>query len=331
MKTKIIFLVLLISFFYQEANSQGSTTTTDEKKGWIKKWKEGKDGRIEKRKARKKNKNDLEMAKVEEAEKEAEEDNNYLVALTTNAGISSSNQDNRKESRAGVGALGIKFERNFWYGEIDFVAFSRNDSIQTNNVNEDKRFGTNILIPQNSQGGFNNFFLEIGCRGFKKFKYAVPEPDILSFQRLGFTMNFRSTSTLWNKDSISLPIVLNAWGLYLSYSILNLELENKNFDRVRLMMYVGYTGRNLGGDYALAKNERNREYILNTSKLFFGSWEGMVRLDIGNLFATGNITAFPKNQDIDAFSSTQVVISLGIKADLDIPARSIKASNAKER
>ena len=78
------------------------------------------------------------------------------INFVTNVNFSASTDDSRKESKAGIGTLGLQFERGYIYGSAQFTVFSQNKEVETDST-ETKIFGTNLLLPENSSGKISNF------------------------------------------------------------------------------------------------------------------------------------------------------------------------------
>jgi len=261
------------------------------------------------------------------AQKTAREQNEgkqMKVFLDSDINFSSSANDNRNESKAGTGKLGLKFESGFIYGGVNFTVFSRNKEITTIDSNETKLFGTNLLLPQNSSNNISNFSFTFGSRSFYNFDKVDDNTPMFSLKRLGAYGSFHVNNTKWIKDTISSSITINTFNLFLTYNILNLSVlgEDNDNELIRLYFLAGYTARRLGGDYGLDKEIQKS--FLNTNKLGFdGSYLGF-RLELGKFYGQMSLTSFNRGDNIKGFSGDQAVISLGINADLKVAAKSIK-------
>jgi hypothetical protein len=243
------------------------------------------------------------------------------VYINTDLNFSSSSNDSRSESRAGVGKLGLKFESGFMYGHAAFTVYSQNKEINSGDTAETKLFGTNLLLPQNSSNNISNFNILLGTRSFYKYDNVDDKTPFFHWKRFGGVFNFMVNNTRWVKDSLSTSITINTLNLFVTYNILNLTLTEKDSDgeKISLYMLFGYTGRRLGGDYGLDKTLQ-KEFI-NSNKLGFdGTYLGC-RLEIGKFYGQMSLTNFSRGDKIKGFSGDQAVISIGIIADLKIAAK----------
>jgi len=83
------------------------------------------------------------------------------VSFVSEVNFTSTSQDKRKEASAGIGTLGVQFERGYVYGSASFVVYSQNSEIETDS-NETQLFGTNLLLPENSSSKTSNFRVLLG-------------------------------------------------------------------------------------------------------------------------------------------------------------------------
>jgi len=247
------------------------------------------------------------------------------ILLETDIGFASSANDSRKESNAGTGTIGLKFEHGLFFGSANFTVYSTNEEILTSDTLETKLFGSNLLLPKNSSGSISNFS---GVIGFKRFldprkDYQGPIQWIL--RRAGGYAYTNLNNTNWTKDTITTPVSVVSFGGNFTFDILNLELNGKNKDNIRLYTYIGYTARRLGGDYGINENDELREYYLNTDKRGFNSLEWGVKLEIGKFYGQVNMTSFNAGKNLPGFSGFQSIISMGVKADLNLNAKNLLA------
>lgn len=250
--------------------------------------------------------------------------NDIKLAIDSDIQFASSSQDARKESNAGIGKLGVKYQQNYLYGGIHFTVFSQNDSIVSRSTMDKKTFGTNLLLPQNSNGSFSNFSFNIGMRSFSSYDDVDDDIDILSFKRIGANFDFNVNNTTWNNDSISLPVSIVSFNLCARYTLLNAEIMETN-EKITATLYMGITGRRLGGDYGLQMNEQYRSSFTGTEKLGFNGFLFSTRLEISKFYGQINYTSFNRSQNITGFSGDQFLISIGLNADLNLPVKSVKS------
>jgi hypothetical protein len=246
------------------------------------------------------------------------------VYIDSKIDFSTSANDNRSESNAGTGNLGIKFKHEFLYGSVHFTVYSQNKSITTTDSSEVKLFGTNLLLPENNSGNISNFRFAIGTRSFSKID--TYDPDDISFfhwKKIGANLFYGLNNTTWSKDSISMPVFINNFSINITYDLLHMRLYGEKKDLISFRLHAGYTSRRIGGDYGLDKNEPFRESMLTTSKLGFNGFQYGARLEVGEFFAQANVTSFPRKYNIDGFSGDQAVISFGIVADINVAARHV--------
>ncbi len=264
------------------------------------------------------------ISKAQKTSLEQAQGNQVKVFIDSDINFTSSANDSRSESKAGVGKLGLKFETGFIYGRVNFTVFSKNKEILTNDSNEVKIFGTNLLLPMNSSNNIGNFSFTLGTRSFYKFDKVDDDTPFLSLKKIGIYSNFNVNNTRLIKDYITTSVTVNSLNILLTYNLLNLEIlggDNEN-EQVKLYIFAGYTNRRLGGDYGLDKEIQMQ--FLETNKLGFdGSYMGC-RLEVGKFYGQMSLTHFNIGDKIKGFSGDQAIISLGINADLKLAAKQIK-------
>jgi hypothetical protein len=242
------------------------------------------------------------------------------VSFETNINFAKSSNDSRKESSAGTGTLGLRFERGYLYGSVNFNIYSQNNEIATDST-ETKIFGTNLLLPENSSSKISNFSLLLGVKTFYLNEKDL-EADTFSFKRFGANIEFKVNNNIWKKDSISSPVTINTFNFNLTYLLLNAKILNTK-ERIRLILSYGLTTRRLGGDFGLDSNKDLRKKFLGTDKLGFNGSNLGVRLEVSKFYGEMNLTSFNRKSDIAGFSGNQAIISLGLVADLTIAAQEI--------
>jgi hypothetical protein len=248
------------------------------------------------------------------------------VFLETDVEFTQSASDQRKEATSGIGMLGIKFERRNFYGHARFTVFSKNTEISSEALDDEKLFGTNLLVPQNSSSNISNFSFLIGTRSFLNYDKIRKAEPTLSWRRFGGFILFKVNNTNWQKDSVGVPITINSFNFSVTYTILNLELKNQAKEKVRLILSTGYIGRRLGGDYGIEKNSDLRKHFIGTSALAFDGYNIGARLEIGKFFGQMDISTFPHEGNIEGFSGDHALITLGLKADINIEAKYTKGN-----
>jgi len=248
------------------------------------------------------------------------------VSFATNVNFAKSSDDTRKESSAGTGTLGLKFEQGYVYGAANFNIYSQNKEIVTDST-ETKIFGTNLLLPENSSSKISNFSLLLGVKTF-----YLNEKDItaetFSFKRFGANIEFKVNNNTWKRDSISSPVTINTFNFNLTYLLLNAKILKTN-ERIKLILSYGVTTRRLGGDFGLDSNRDLRMKFLGTDKRGFNGSNFGVRLEVSKFYGEMNLTSFNKKFDIAGFSGNQAIISLGLVADLTIAAQEIGIAEKK--
>lgn len=249
-------------------------------------------------------------------------DEDTKVSIETNIDFASSADDTRSDAQAGTGTLGLKFSRNFVYGKIRFTVFSKNDEIEAESTNDQKIFGSNLLIPQNSSNNISNFTFQLGTKSFYKWDSVQEKENLFSLKRFGSFIEFSINNTTWVQDGTILPITINSFKLQLTYRLLSLELDGKDNGRADFYITSGYTNRRLGGDYGLDKNKNLRNSFIETEDLGFDGFSIGARLELNSFFGQVNLTNF--NSEISGFGGDQAVITVGFNATLNLKAKESK-------
>ena len=242
------------------------------------------------------------------------------VSFATNVNFSKSSDDTRKESSAGTGTLGLKFEQGYVYGAANFTIYSQNNEIATDST-ETKIFGTNLLLPDNSSSKISNFSLLLGVKTFYLHEKDI-QAETFSLKRFGANIEFKVNNNIWKKDSITSPVTINTFNINLTYLLLNAKVLKTN-ERIKLILSYGLTTRRLGGDFGLDSNRDLRTKFLGTDKRGFNGSNFGVRLEVSKFYGEMNLTSFNKKFDIAGFSGNQAIISLGLVADLTLAAQEI--------
>lgn len=253
--------------------------------------------------------------------------NNLKVYLLTDINYASSASDNREESRSAIGTLGVRFEvYNNLYASSTFTVHSQNQEISTDDILEEKLFGTNLLLPQNSSSDISNFELVAGVNSFYRFfndffdsEFKKRKSDIF-LKTLGFQLQFRTNNTIWQKQNIQLPITIASLNADFRFRMLDVEMMETN-ERIKLIVGFGYTNRRLGGNYGLNQNLELRKEFLGTDKLGFDGFKFSTRLEVSKFYGQFDLTNFGKKHDIAGFSGDQCIISVGLRADLPISTK----------
>jgi hypothetical protein len=236
------------------------------------------------------------------------------VYLKTDINYGSSTSDSRKEAQSATGTLGIKFEVENIYGSSTFTIHSQNEQISTSDSLEKKLFGSSLLLPQNSSSNISNFELQLGMKSFFKSHNSK------YIRAIGGQFTYRVNNTIWEKSSINLPIAISSISLDLTYRLLDVGMADSD-ERIKLIMNFGYINRRLGGDYGLNQNSELRKEFLGTDKLGFDGVKISTRLEISKFYGQIDITNFGKKHNIAGFSGDQAIITLGIRADLQLPTK----------
>lgn len=242
--------------------------------------------------------------------------NNLKVYLKSDINYASSTSDSRKEAQSATGTLGIKFEVDNIYASSTFTIHSQNDQISTNDSTETKLFGTNLLLPQNSSSNISNFELVLGMKSFYK-----PGSNKSKYVKAwGCQFMYRINNTIWEKSNISLPVTISSVSIDLTYRLLDVRITDSD-ERIRLIMSWGYTNRRLGGDYGLNQNSTLRNEFLGSERLGFDGMRITTRLEVSKFYGQFDLTSFGKKHNISGFSGDQAIITLGIRADLQLPTQ----------
>jgi|JI10StandDraft_1071094.scaffolds.fasta_scaffold293953_1 hypothetical protein len=248
------------------------------------------------------------------------------ISFLTDVNFSSSSDDGRKQSRSGIGTIGLKFETGYIYGSTNFTVYSQNENISTDST-ETKIFGSNLLLPENSSSKVSNFSFLLGVKTFF-LKEEDIEAATFSFKRIGANVEFKVNNNLWSRDSISVPITINTFNFNINYTLLNAKILNSD-ERIRLILSGGFTSRRLGGDFGLNSNKELRKSFLGTDKLAFNGANIGFRLEISKFYGEMNLTNFDRSLNISGFSGDQSIITLGLIADLTLVAEDLGLKKKK--
>jgi hypothetical protein len=250
-------------------------------------------------------------------------DDDTSLYLETNINFATSTEDSRPDAQAGTGTLGIKFERKFIYGRVRFTVFSKNDEISSEDSTDNKIFGSNLLIPENSSSSISNFSFLLGTKSFYKYDNVSEDEPLLSKKRFGGYLQFAIYNTEWINEELTLPVTTTVLDLHLTYRLLSLDIEGENNGRADFYITAGYSNRRLGGDYGLDSNSEQRNDFIGTDELGFDAFNLGARLEISNFFGQVNLTNFG-NDNIAGFSGNQAVIAIGFNANLNLKAKGSK-------
>ena len=248
------------------------------------------------------------------------------ISFISDVNFSKSSNDNRKESAAGIGTMGIKFERGYFYGSANFTIFSQNSDISPDS-SEKKIFGTNLLLPENSSSKVSNFSVLLGLKTLYINQSSL-EANTFSLKRIGTNIEFKVNNNVWQKDSLSTLVTINTFNFNLNYLILNAKILNTE-ERIRLLVSYGFTSRRLGGDFGLNSNKELRRYYLGTNKRGFNGSNIGFRLEVSKFYGEMNLTSFENNLNIAGFSGNQAIISMGLIADLTLVAKEMGIGKKK--
>lgn len=251
-------------------------------------------------------------------------DDETSLYLETNINFATSTEDSRPDAQAGTGTLGIKFNRKFIYGKVRFTVFSRNDEIEAESNTDNKIFGSNLLIPQNSSSSISNFIFLLGTKSFYKYENVSDNEKLFTWKRFGGYVQFAIYNTEWVNESLTLPITTTVLDLHLTYRLLSLDVQGENNGRADLYLLAGYSNRRLGGDYGLDSNSDLRNDFIGTEERGYDAYNIGARLEISNFFGQVNLTNFG-NDNISGFSGDQAVIALGFNANLNLKAKGSKS------
>ena len=206
------------------------------------------------------------------------DDSETRVYLESDIFFSSSTNDTRRDAQAGIGTLGVKFQRKFIYGRILFTVYSKNNEIETESLIENKLFGSSLLIPQNSSNNISNFVFQFGTKSFYKFEKVNQETDFFSWKRFGANLQYGLYNTVWRKGADILPVTISAAELMITYRLLSLRLDGEQNGRLDFYLQGGMSSRRIGGDYGLEVNKELRNNFLGNDKLGFNAFYGGARL-----------------------------------------------------
>lgn len=248
------------------------------------------------------------------------------VSIDTNINFSTPSSNSTSQATAGIGTLGLKFERGLFYGDVNFTVYSQNKEIIAIDSTDTKVFGSNLLIPENSSNKISNFYIKLGTKSF--YKVVGDNLPSWSIKRFGLNTSLRVNNTTWIKDSISMPTTINSFELNIDYLLLNTLLFNTN-EKIKLTVSFGLATRRLGGDYGLDSNTEIRNFFLGTEKLSFNGTNFGVRLDVSKFYGEMNLTSFKKSQNIAGFSGNQSIVSLGLRADLTLTGKEVDPNGKK--
>lgn len=258
----------------------------------------------------------------------SQEDNKFIddetsLYLETNINFATSTEDSRPDSQAGTGTLGIKFKRKFLYGGVRFTVFSRNDEIVSESNTDNKIFGSNLLIPENSSSNISNFSFQLGTKSFYDYDNVEDDEKLLSWKRFGGYLKFAIYNTEWINETVTLPVTTTVLDLHLTYRLLSLDIDGEDNGRADFYLIAGYSNRRLSGDYGLESNSQSRNDFIGTEELGFDAFNLGARLEISNFFGQVNLTNFGKD-NIAGFSGNQAVIAIGFNANLNLKAKESK-------
>ena len=242
------------------------------------------------------------------------------VYLETNINFATSAEDSRSDAQAGVGTLGIKFQRDLLYGGIKFTVYSNNDEIESETENDIKIFGSNLLIPSNSSESISSFSFLFGTKSFYKIGDIGDERSLLDLSRFGGYLSFSIDNTIWRIPENETAVTITSLDLMLAYRLLTLEFQENENGFATLSLEIGYSNRRLGGDYGLESRTNQRFDYINTDELGFDGLNLGTRLVVGDFYGQVNLTNFG-NKGIPGFSGNQAVINIGFNAQLNLLAR----------
>lgn len=256
----------------------------------------------------------------------SQENSEMKIYLESGLDFKTSSQDNRSDAQAGVGMLGLKFEKDYIYGKLLFTVFSMNEEIISESDN--KIFGTNLLVPSNSSNSISNFTFQLGTKSFYNYADNNTSEPIWSIKRFGAVSNFSIFNNHWSYNDTTLPVTITVFDLHMTYRLLSEKILGENNGRVDFYIFGGFSSRRLGGDYGLKKNSELRKEFIGTVKRGFNGTNLGARLEISNFYGQVNLTNFGRDE-IDGFSGSQAVISVGFNANLNLVAKSDFKSSKK--
>lgn len=257
----------------------------------------------------------------------------YLITDVKGAAATNDSIGN-SDTKTGTGSLGVTFKKGYFYGSVLFTVLNKNPTLSTIDTTATKLFANNLLTPENSGEGINNFHLSFGIKSFYGFCHDFigigdPRPELdwskvslFNWNRFGIYGFWQVNNTIWRKDSVSIPVYISSFGIFVTYDIVSVKLIGDNNDKMHLSWFGGYENRNLGGDYGLPKEGALRNYFLGTDKVRFNTFTAVgFKFELGKFYGKIEETHFGDG-DINGFSGWQTVISLGLNVDLNIAAKS---------
>ncbi len=258
-------------------------------------------------------------------------DNAYRLNLTSDVKAKSSSNTDRDVPTTGTGALGVSFSTEQSFGSVTFNVFNRQAEVGTADSTAAKPFTNNLLIPENSGAGFSNFNLTLGLRNIWANDDTRKILNVVQLNRIGCFGYLQFNNTQWTKDSVSTPLFIQSHGLYVTYRLLDLEIDNDDKDDLFLTLFAGYEGRRIGGDYALDKNKELRKHFLGTEDIAFDATAFGVLLELGQFYGKLQTTAFGPSGNLDGFSGWQALVTLGVNIEFNLKATNRQASDAKQK
>jgi len=231
---------------------------------------------------------------------------NFIISIVSNVNLNTTVQ---KQTNSGNGTLGLQYKGKKFRGYIVFNVLSQkiNNELDTTGI---KSIGYNLLQPQNYGQGLSNFYFNLNYN-FKEW-----------FGTNGYV---RVNNLDWSKNDISYPVSIFSWGIYGNYYPLTALLEGTKADYVLLDFYLGFTGRYIGGDLGLEKNDKARKDFIGVEDKSFIGFEIGSKLQISNFVGSIGVTYFGKGE-IAGFSGWQTTINLGLVTQLNIKANKVKRS-----
>ena len=234
-----------------------------------------------------------------------------------------------EKNTTGTGQLGVSWQQRMMYGSILFNVINRNDQLAATDTGEVVLFANNLLIPDNSGQGFGNFRIDLGIRSFASEYQDWDLVHPISEKRLGVYGFWQMNNTQWTKDSISTPLFVSSFGLYVTYGLLSAQVLNKDKDDIAVSLCLGWEARRLGGDYALKKNADTRMHFLGTTNYGFNAVTVGARLDLGKFYGKIQFYDFGQKDQIDGFSGPQALITVGLNVELNVAARNVAPSQQR--
>lgn len=240
--------------------------------------------------------------------------------LETNINFATSSGDKRSDAQAGTGSLGLKFERGLYYGGVKFTVFSKQNETESENSNDIKIFGSNLLIPSNSSESISSFSFLFGIKSFVEADESEIRRDFFHLSRFGGYTNFSINKTVWLLPDNSIDILINSWDIIAAYRLLTLEFQDDKNGSAILSLEAGYSNRRLGGNYGMKENVELRSEYIGTDELGFDSFVWGARLQVSDFYGEVSVTNFG-DKGIPGFSGNQAVINLGFNAQLNLKAK----------